>query len=66
VAQYTVTRSDGSGTPEIIRVVTPAEMQNGQFSFDDMTVDQNTICTYTIIAVTSDGKTVGRTSTVTR
>ena len=66
VARYTVTRRNGNGAPESIRVISPAEMQSGQFSFDDMAVDRSTIYTYTIVAATSDGKIVGRSPAVTR
>jgi len=66
VAQYTVTRQSGNGSPETIRVITPSEMPNGQFSFDDMTVDRNAAYTYTVIAATADGKTAGRSPEVTR
>ena len=37
---YNATLMDGNGAPQTIRIITPAEMPNGQFGFDDMAVDR--------------------------
>jgi uncharacterized repeat protein (TIGR01451 family) len=59
VAQYRILRKKGTGNFELLKTVTPAELQNGQFQMQDKYLEKGTAYTYRVEAYNVVGQLIG-------